>query len=183
MNRVSLCFTSDLKGVQDFILDHLFGRAIHLITRLEAFTLLDRVNKTTLGHLKDGDVVHLLTILIGAVAHNFDLREEGTPCLNHDSGVHIINDSGNFEGLTQIIGLLLSEDNTSESVEFTFGQRLKECHIEDITCTVVRHLELTSRFNLSALFALNMTQQSGVTMHSRSRHLGWPIKERVVPLG
>jgi hypothetical protein len=110
-----------LKGVQHFILDHLFGRAIHLITGLESLTLLDGVNKTTLRQLKYRDVVHLLTILVGTVAHNFDLREEGTPCLHHDSGVHIINDSGNFEGLTQIIGLLLSEDNTSESVEFTFG--------------------------------------------------------------
>lgn len=147
-----------MKGVQDLLLSHLFGRAIHLITRLEAFTLLDGVSENTLRQLEDGDVVHLLTILVGTVAHNFNLRKEGTPCFYHDSGVYIINDSGDFEGLTQIIRLLLGEDNTSESIEFTFRQRLEESHIENISCTVVRHLELTSRCDLIALFALNMTQ-------------------------
>ena len=60
---------------------------------------------------------------------------------------------------------------------------MEKCHVKDITCTVVRHFELTRVFDFLAFFTIDVVQQSLVTMHSRSRHLWRPIKQRIIPLG
>lgn len=97
----------------------LLDGAVHLVTGLESFTLLDWLSGLTLGQAKLRDVVEFLTKLVGAILNYLNLGQEGTPCLDHDCSVYIINHSVDFESLTQIIGLLLCEDHTAQSLKFT----------------------------------------------------------------